>query len=74
MMGVAPTSAPPWTALSPTPPQPQTARLAPVGTLAVHVTAPTPVVTEQPMSAACSSGMSLRMGMAQLSGTTVSEE
>ena len=37
---------------SPTPPSPMTATLAPAGTWAVFSTAPTPVVTQQPMSAA----------------------
>ena len=38
--------------------------------LAVFVTAPKPVATEHPMSAALSSGMSLRILIAELSGTT----
>src|SRR5712664_969701 len=46
--GCAATSAPPCTTLSPTPPTPKTAMLAPGGTAAVLMTAPTPVITEQP--------------------------
>ena len=74
MIGLAPTSAPPWTALRPMPPAPKTAMLAPAGTWAVFSTAPTPVITEQPISAAVSSGISSRMGMAQDSGTMVSRK
>ena len=54
MMRPAPAMAAPWTALSPTPPQPITATVLPGGTLAVLITAPTPVVTPQPISAALS--------------------
>src|SRR5919197_6512969 len=43
--------------LSPTPPQPNTATDEPGTTLAVLKTAPTPVVTPQPTSAARSSGI-----------------
>ena len=42
------------------------------GTFAVLVTAPIPVITEQPMSAATSSGISSRTLIAQLAGTTIS--
>jgi hypothetical protein len=59
--------------LSPTPPTPHTAIDAPAGTRAVFSTAPTPVITEQPMSAARSSGMAGSMGMAHDSCTTVLE-
>ncbi len=59
--------------LSPTPPTPKTAMLAPGGTAAVLITAPTPVITEQPISAARSSGMAGSMRMAQDSWTTVRE-
>src|SRR5438477_11324318 len=41
----------------PTPPQPKTATLEPGWTFAVLNTAPTPVVTPQPTSAATSSGI-----------------
>ena len=47
--------------------------LAPAGTAAVLITAPTPVITEQPISAALSSGTFLSMGIAQDSWTTVRE-
>ncbi len=47
--------------------------LAPAETAAVLMTAPTPVITEQPMSAARSSGIRLSMAMAQDSATTVRE-
>ena len=43
------------------PPQPITATVSPGRTWAVLITAPTPVVTPQPISAARSSGMSLRI-------------
>ena len=46
---------------SPTPPHPMTATVAPGSTAAVWITAPTPVVTPQPISAARSSGMSSRI-------------
>jgi hypothetical protein len=47
--------------------------LAPAGTAAVLITAPTPVITEQPMRAALSSGISGRIGMAHDSWTTARE-
>src|SRR5258706_287958 len=53
----APAIARPWIAFSPTPPQPNTATVEPGSTLAVLNTAPTPVVTAQPTSAARSSGI-----------------
>ena len=52
---------------------PKMAMLAPGGTAAVLITAPTPVMTEQPMSAARSSGMALSIAMAEDSCTTVRE-
>ena len=58
MIRSAPASAAPLTADSPTPPQPITATVAPGSTLAALNTAPTPVITPQPTSAARSSGMS----------------
>ena len=73
MMGCAVTRAPPWITFSPTPPTPKTAMLAPGGTWAVLITAPTPVMTEQPIRAARSSGMSGRIGIALDSATTVRE-
>ena len=45
----APTSFAPWMTLRPMPPRPNTTTLAPASTLAVKITAPTPVVTPQPM-------------------------
>ena len=47
----------PWITERPTPPQPNTAMLEPGCTLAVLNTAPTPVVTPQPTSAAHSNGI-----------------
>ena len=57
----APAMAAPWMQLRPMPPQPITATVEPGSTLAVLNTAPRPVVTPQPMRAARSSGMSLRI-------------
>ena len=57
-MRSAPASNAPCTALRPTPPQPITTTLLPGSTRAVLVTAPTPVITEQPTRHARSSGMS----------------
>ena len=73
MIGWAATIAPPCTAFRPTPPTPKTAMLAPGGTAAVLITAPTPVITEQPMSAARSRGMFLSMAIADDSATTVTD-
>ena len=47
----------PWIAASPTPPAPKTATVEPASIRAVLSTAPTPVVTPQPISAARSSGI-----------------
>ena len=69
-MRAAPASRAPCTQLSPTPPQPMTATVAPGGTPAVLRTAPTPVATAQPTSAASSSGASARTRIAPDSGTT----
>ena len=55
-MRPAPAMRAPWITFRPTPPQPNTATEAPGFTLAVLNTAPTPVVTAQPTSAARSSG------------------
>src|SRR5262245_12981875 len=54
----APAATAPMSDASPTPPRPMTATLAPAGTFAVLTTAPTPVSTAQPNSAAWSSGSS----------------
>ena len=45
----APTILAPWITFNPMPPRPKTTTLAPASTLAVNSTAPTPVVTPQPM-------------------------
>ena len=55
----------------PTPPSPITATVAPAGTSAVLRTAPTPVETQQPMSAATAGSTPSGSGMAAASGTTV---
>ena len=39
----------PWMTFRPMPPRPKTTALAPISTFAVFRTAPTPVVTPQPM-------------------------
>jgi hypothetical protein len=45
----APTSLAPWMTFRPMPPRPKTTTVAPASTLAEYSTAPTPVVTPQPM-------------------------
>ena len=55
----------------PTPPQPNTATRSPGRTPAVRHTAPVPVATAQPASAATSNGTSSGIGMQQAAGTTV---
>ena len=55
---------------SPTPPSPMTATDAPAGTAAVLSTAPTPVVTQQPMSAATAGSVPSGSGIAAAAGTT----
>ena len=49
MIMSAPASRSPWMTLSPMPPSPNTTAVAPTSTCAVLITAPTPVVTPQPM-------------------------
>ena len=49
MIMSAPASLSPWITFSPMPPSPNTTAFAPISTLAVLITAPTPVVTPQPM-------------------------
>ena len=71
MMRSAPASAAPLTAESPTPPQPITATVAPGSTLAALNTAPTPVITPQPTSAARSSGMSGSIFTIEFSCTSI---
>ena len=53
------------------PPRPNTTQLAPGSTLAVLVTAPTPVVTPQPTSQAALKGASARILATAISGKTV---
>ncbi len=55
--GLAPWATAPMTALRPTPPRPITTTDSPACTRAVFRTAPIPVVTAQPMSAAISGGV-----------------
>ncbi|CNK80954.1 Uncharacterised protein [Mycobacterium tuberculosis] len=52
MIRTAPDSRAAWIAAKPTPPQPITSTVSPARTPAVRITAPTPVVTPQPSSAA----------------------
>ena len=61
----------PITIERPTPPRPMTATLAPAGTAAVFWTAPTPVDTQHPMSAATAGSTPSGRGIAAASGTTV---
>ncbi len=61
MIRLAPAIAAPLIAARPTPPQPITATVSPGRTLAVLNTEQTPVSTPQPIRAARSSGMSLRI-------------
>src|ERR1700680_956164 len=68
--GVAPTASAPSTALTPTPPQPITATRSPGRTPAVFQTAPIPVETAQPTSAATSNGTLSGIGITHCSGTT----
>ena len=72
MMRSAPAKAAPLTADSPTPPQPITATVEPGSTLAALNTAPTPVITPQPTSAARSSGMSGSIFTIAFSCTSIS--
>ena len=67
----APASAAPLTADSPTPPQPITATVEPGSTLAALNTAPTPVITPQPTSAARSSGISGSIFTIEFSCTSI---
>ena len=61
MMREAPAISAPLMQDRPTPPQPITATVLPGSIAAVWMTAPTPVVTPQPIRAARSSGMSSRI-------------
>ena len=71
MIRFAPTRTAPITTLSPTPPAPMTRTLAPGSTWAVFITAPIPVITEQPMSAATSKGTSGSIFTTPSTGSTV---
>ena len=61
----------PWIAASPTPPAPKTATVEPGSIRAVFSTAPTPVVTPQPIRAARSSGMSSSIFTSAFSCTSI---
>ena len=67
----APAIRAPWIAARPTPPHPKTATVEPGSIRAVLSTAPTPVVTPHPMSAARSSGMSLPIFTSAFSCTSI---
>ena len=66
----APARRAPDTTCRPTPPQPITATLSPGCTRAAFRTAPSPVTTLQPTSAACQRGSDAGRGMAEAAGTT----
>ena len=66
----APAITAPITHDRPTPPRPMTATLAPAGTCAVLSTAPTPVVTQQPIRAATAGSVPSGRGIAAAAGTT----
>jgi hypothetical protein len=68
--GWAPAATAPSSALIPTPPQPNTATRSPGRTPAVRQTAPVPVATAQPTSAATSNGTPAPIGMQHTAGTT----
>ena len=59
---------------SPTPPSPMTATVEPGSTAAVLSTAPTPVETQQPMSAATAGSTPSGRAMAAATGTTVASD
>src|SRR4029079_14138508 len=65
----APARAAPMTHDNPTPPSPMTTTLAPGWTAPVFVIAPTPVVTQQPISAATAWGVVGSTGIAAAAGT-----
>ena len=70
MICFAPAIRHPWTTERPTPPQPNTATVAPGRTAAVLIAAPTPVVTPHPTRAAALRSTSFSMGTTQIAGTT----
>src|SRR3954447_25119576 len=67
----APAICAPLIAAMPTPPQPITTTVSPGATFAVFTTAPYPVMTPQPINAARSSGMSLRILTIAFSCTSI---
>ena len=69
-MRLAAAIAAPCTMFRPTPPQPTTATVSPGRTFAVLSTAPTPVMTAQPISASSISGRSSSTLIAVCAGTT----
>ena len=71
MIRSAPASAAPLTADRPTPPQPITATVVPGSTLAALNTAPTPVITPHPTSAARSIGISSSIFTIEFSWTNI---
>ncbi|OGL00278.1 MAG: hypothetical protein A3E31_14985 [Candidatus Rokubacteria bacterium RIFCSPHIGHO2_12_FULL_73_22] len=74
MIWRAPARRAPCTTFRPTPPQPTTSTAAPASTPAQRVTAPTPVGTQQPISAACGHGISSRIGTSISAGQTTASE
>ena len=68
-IGEAPAILAPWITLSPTAPHPITTTDSPGRTPAVFATAPTPVITAQPRSAACSMGTVGSILIAVFAGT-----
>ena len=71
MMRLALAMVAPWIALSPTPPMPKTATVAPASTLAVFNTAPMPVVMPHPSRQIFSSGALWLTFATAISGRTV---
>src|SRR5262245_36338614 len=67
----APAMRAPWITDMPTPPTPRTATVEAGATFARFSTAPTPVITPQLISAALSSGMSVRIFTRALSWTSI---
>jgi hypothetical protein len=70
MICAAPATTAPITHDSPTPPSPITATELPGVTAAVLITAPIPVVTQQPISAAAAGSVSRGTAIAAAAGTT----
>ncbi len=72
MIWLAPHSFAAWMTLRPTPPAPMTTQVSPSWRRARLKTAPVPVITPQPMSAAAVSGISFGIGTHWFSPTMVS--